>query len=342
MTGRLESLIGAVPGRAVSSPLAPRAAAWLAVLASAWSAAACGQSAPGSSLALPRSGAATSRIVTVVMENEEARSVLGNRQAPYVNRLARRGGLATRSYAIRHPSLPNYLALTSGSTHGVASDCTSCHVHGRSLADQLDAAHLSWRAYMEGLPNPCFKGARAGDYAKKHDPFMYYDSIAGDAARCRRIVPFTALGRDIRRGAMPTYAFISPNLCHDGHDCSLTDADRFLSDLVPALRTALGPHGYLVLTWDEGSSDEGCCRGAHGGRIVTLVVGPDVRAGARDARPIDHYGVLATVEDSLGLPHLGAAANPVHGTLRRLFARRPSIPGRHAHQHHERSSGTPN
>jgi hypothetical protein len=261
------------------------------------------------------------------MENEEASAVIGNPQTPYINRLARRGGLATRSYAIRHPSLPNYLALTSGSTHGVTSDCTSCHVQGPSIADQLDAAHRSWRAYMEDLAKPCFRGASAGGYAKKHDPFMYYDSVAGNPSRCRRVVPFTALARDLRRGAMPAYAFISPNLCHDGHDCGIQEADRFLSGLVPALLRALGPHGYLVLTWDEGSSDEGCCGTAHGGRIATVVVGPDVRAGARDARPVDHYGVLATVEDSLGLPRLGAAADPVHGTLQGLFVRSRPIRG---------------
>jgi hypothetical protein len=264
---------------------------------------------------------ASSRIVTVVMENEEASGVIGNRDARYINGLARRGGLATRSYAVSHPSLPNYLALTSGSTHGVASDCTSCHVHAPSIADQLDAAHLSWRAYMEDLPGPCFRGGSAGGYAKKHDPFMYYDSVAGNPARCQRVVPFTTLAHDLRRGAMPTYAFIAPNLCHDGHDCSIKDADRFLSRLVPALVQALGPHGYLVLTWDEGSSNQGCCGGSHGGRIATIVVGPDVRAGARDGRPLDHYGVLASVEDSLRLPRLGAAANPVHGSLRGLFAR---------------------
>jgi hypothetical protein len=304
----------------------------LAILVTAWVSAACGHASTGPPVALPKPAAvpavATSRVITVVMENEEASGVIGNPDAPYVNRLARRGGLATRSFAIRHPSLPNYLALTSGSTHGITSDCTSCHVRAPSIADQLDAAHLSWRAYMEDLPRPCFRGAYAGAYAKKHDPFMYYDSVAGNASRCRRVVPFTGLARDLRRGAMPAYAFISPNLCHDGHDCGMKQADRFLSGLVPPLLRALGPHGYLVLTWDEGSSDAGCCGGSHGGRIATVVAGPDVRAGARDAHPIDHYGVLASVEDSLGLPRLGAARDPVHGTLRGLFTRTGRITGR--------------
>jgi phosphatidylinositol-3-phosphatase len=258
-----------------------------------------------------------SRVIVVVMENEEATAVVGH--APYLTRLARRGGLATRSYAIRHPSLPNYLALTGGSTFGIASDCTSCHVPGAGIAGQLDAAGVSWRAYMEDLPRPCFRGASAGGYAKKHDPFLYYDGLPG----CRRVVGFGALTRDLRRGTMPTYAFVSPNLCHDGHDCPLSVADRFLSGFVPPLERALGPHGYLVLTWDEGASDAGCCGAAHGGRIATLVVGPDVRPGARLRAPVDHYGTLATIEDSLRLSRLGGARGA--RTLRPLFRRAPRV-----------------
>src|SRR3954451_17891474 len=298
--------------------------AMLPVVVAAVAVTACG-AAGGRPVTLPAAGdirpASSSRIVTIVMENEEATEVIGNKDAPYINRLAGRAGLKTRGYAIRHPSLPNYLALTSGSTHGVTSDCTACRVAGTNLADQLDSAHLGWRAYMEDLPRPCYRGARAGDYAKKHDPFMYYDSVASDSARCRRVVPFTALASDLRRGNMPTYSFISPNLCHDGHDCDLRTADNFLSALVPPLLRALGRHGYLVLTWDEGTSAAGCCRVGRGGRIATVVVGRVVRPGSRSIRPVDHYGVLATVEDSLGLRRLGGAADPVHGTLRDLFKR---------------------
>jgi hypothetical protein len=267
----------------------------------------------------------SSHVVTIVMENKEYGQVIGNRDAPYVNRLARRYGLATRSYGVRHPSLPDYLALTSGSTHGIDSDCTDCHVAARNIVDQLEAAHLSWKAYMEDMPTPCFRGAGAGGYAKKHNPFAYYDDVAADARRCRRVVPFGQLSADLRHGALPAYAFVSPNLCDDTHDCGVAAGDRFLARLVPVLLRALGPQGYLVLTWDEGSSDRGCCGGSQGGRIATIVAGPLVRRGARDAHPLDHYGVLGTVEDTLGLPKLGAAADPRHGRLDGLFGRQPRI-----------------
>jgi hypothetical protein len=289
----------------------------------------CGHAAPASGGALPAPGevrqVATSRVIVVVMENKEAGDVLRSRSARYLRRLARRGGVATRSYGVAHPSLPNYLALTSGSTHGITSNCTSCLVSAPSIVDQLEAKGLRWKAYMEGLPRPCWDGAESGGYAKKHDPFMYYDAVTAKRSRCRNVVPFRRLTRDLRRGAVPAYAFLTPNLCNDTHDCGIGHGDRFLSRLVPALLRSLGPHGYLVLTYDEGSSDAGCCGGSDGGRIATIVSGPDVRAGARSRVPVDHYGVLATIEDSLGLPRLGAARDPVHGSLWPLFRRRGPI-----------------
>jgi hypothetical protein len=263
----------------------------------------------------------TSHVLVVMMENEESTSVLGNPEAPYANALARRYGLATQSFAITHPSLPNYLALTSGSTQGISSDCTECSVpsSSRNIVDQLEAAHISWKGYMEDLPAPCFKGAGSGGYAKKHNPFIYYEDIAGSPQRCAKIVGFQALAADLRGGRLPTYAWISPNLCDDGHDCGVAGGDRFLARTVPGLLRGLGPHGYLVLTWDEGSTDQGCCGVAAGGHIVTILAGPDVRRGARVSTPVDHYGVLGTIETSLGLPPLAGAADPRSGRLTALF-----------------------
>lgn len=279
--------------------------------------------AVGDPASLPHS--ATSHVVVVVMENAEYGEVIGNPSAPYVNGLARRYGLATASYAVAHPSLPNYLALTSGTTAGIESDCTSCSVSAANVVDQLEAAGVSWRAYLEDLPHPCFTGASAGGYAKKHDPFAYYRDVAGNRRRCAKLVGFGALASDLRSGRLPTFAWISPNLCDDGHDCALRTADAFLARTLPALLGELGPHGFLVLTWDEGSSDAGCCAVAHGGRVATIVAGPDVRRGARSARPLDHYGVLATIEDALRLGRLAGAADPRAGTLDALFSRPPAL-----------------
>jgi hypothetical protein len=289
----------------------------------------CGGAGPGQPLGVGASAklpvSRASHVVTVVMENAEYDEVIGSPRAPYVNALARRYGLAKQSFAITHPSLPNYLALTSGSTNGVSSDCTDCHTAAVNIVDQLEAAHVSWGAYLEDSPAPCFRGASARGYAKKHNPFIYYDDIARSPSRCRKLVGFGRLTADLRAGRLPTYTWITPNMCDDGHDCGVGAADRFLARTVPALLRELGPHGFLVLTWDEGSSDRGCCRVAHGGHIATVVAGPDIRRGSRVQRPVDHYGVLATIEQALGLPLLAGAADPAAGRLGSLFARAPRV-----------------
>jgi phosphatidylinositol-3-phosphatase len=306
--------------------LAPLAAV-MVLLATALFAGSCGQSHQGAALAV---GAASqlpashgSHVVVIVMENAEYQEVIGSSSAPYVNGLAKRYALATQSFGITHPSLPNYLALTSGSTHGITSDCTGCRVSAPNIVDQLEAAGISWKAYLEDVPASCFRGAGAGGYAKKHNPFIYYQDVAGSSARCGRLVGFSQLASDLRSGRLPTYAWITPNLCDDGHDCGVAAGDRFLARTVPALIRELGPHGFALITWDEGVSDRGCCGVAHGGHIATILAGPGVLAGARQRTAVDHYGALATIEGVLGLPPLGEAADPRAGRLSALL-REPS------------------
>jgi hypothetical protein len=247
-------------------------------------------------------------VAVLLMENEEYGDVIGQGQTPYINALAHRYALATRMYGISHPSLPNYLALTGGSTAGITSDCTDCSVAGGGLAGQLQAHGISWRAYMEDLPRPCYQGASAGEYAKKHDPFIYYRRIASSPSACGRVVPFTALRSEMRAGSLPRFAWITPNLCHDMHDCSASTGDRFLAGLVPELLRALGPRGLLFLSWDEGTSGDGCCRLAAGGHIALIVAGAGARRGVKLGTPVDHYSVLQAIEDLFGLPRLGGAA----------------------------------
>jgi hypothetical protein len=247
------------------------------------------------------------RFAVIVMENTEYGDVIGNSDAPFINSLARRYAIADDYYAIRHPSLPNYLALTGGSTFGITSDCSDCSVNETSLIDQLEKAGISWKAYMESMPSPCFREAEEGTYAKRHNPFMYYRSISDNPDRCSRIVPESALERDISGGSLPDFSWITPNLCHDVHDCPLRDGDRYLSTLVPRLLRALGSGGVLFLTWDEGDSDDGCCEQAEGGHIATIVAGDGARAGTRSSVPYDHYSLLRTIEDEWGLPRLRGA-----------------------------------
>src|SRR5207248_968409 len=241
--------------------------------------------------------------------NKSYSEVFGSSSSKYVRSLGKRYAAPSHMYAIRHPSLPNYLAMIGGDTFGISSDCTSCQVWGASLVDQLEGAGRSWKAYMEGTPSTCFKGAEHSSYANKHDPIMYFDRIRNDSRRCRHVVRYKHLEKDLKEGTLPDFAFITPDLCHDTHDCSIGTGDRFLSHLVPALIRELGPHGFVVVTWDEGTSDRGCCGMAHGGRIATLVVGPDVIRGGHGSGSYSHYSTLRTIEDAFGLSHLRHAGD---------------------------------
>jgi hypothetical protein len=251
---------------------------------------------------------AGSRIFVIVMENKEYDQVIGSPDAPYMTSLARRYASATRMYGIRHPSLPNYFALTAGSTLGVRTNCTGCQQGATSIADQMEEAGVDWTAYMEGMPSACFKGAQSGVYVKRHNPFAYYRRVVDDPQRCARIVPGRQLERDLRDGGLPTFAWITPGQCNNTHDCDVRQGDRYLSRLVPRLLKAVGRDGYVVITYDEGSSDRGCCRLARGGRIPTIIAGPDVKRGAGLGRPYTLYSVLRLFEDSLALPRLRNAA----------------------------------
>jgi hypothetical protein len=272
----------------------------------------CGASntAPGSA----ESAAATvaqapqgSRTVLIVLENRELGEVIGASDAPYLNQLASQGALAVNYHAITHPSLPNYLALAGGSTFGIGEDCTDCLASGPNLATQLSASSKSWRAYMGAMPSLCFAGAEAGEYAKRHNPFMYFPSVTSNPSLCARDVPEAQLRPDLAHGRLPAFAWISPGLCNDAHSCPFGSADQYLRGVVPKLLGALGPDGLLAITFDEGTSNASCCRGAAGGRVATILLGPRVRRGARLRSAYSEYSLLATIEDRFGLARLRKA-----------------------------------
>jgi acid phosphatase len=249
-----------------------------------------------------------SHIFVLLMENKEVDSVIGNQESSYINGLAQRYGRAANYYGITHPSLPNYLELLGGSPFGITSDCTDCFVNSFNLVDQLEGAHKSWKAYMEGMPSPCYVGD-AGDYAQKHNPFLYFDDIRNNSARCANIVPLSGFASDLAGNTLPDFVWITPNLCHDTHDCPAQEGDDWLKRFLPQLFSAAAwKSSVLFLLWDEGDSDEGCCQLAHGGHIPMLVLSPLGKPGFVSSVNYDHASVLLTIEAAWGLGRLGDAA----------------------------------
>ena len=249
------------------------------------------------------------RIFVIMMENKEATRIVGGKSAPYINALAQQYGRAANFYGVAHPSLPDYLALIGGNTFGITSDCTGCFVNATNLVDQLEANGKSWKGYMESMPRPCFVGS-AAPYAQKHNPFIYFDNVRNDPARCNKIVPFEQFSTDMANNALPDFVWITPNLCNDMHDCSIGTGDAWLKKWVSKILAspAWQDNGALFITFDEGDSNAGCCTYATGGRIDTLVVSPLGKPGFVSDMPYDHYSLLRTIEEAWGMPPLRKAA----------------------------------
>jgi hypothetical protein len=274
------------------------------------------------------------KVALIELENRSYEQIIGNPQAAYINRLARDNALASRAYAVAHPSLPNYIALTSGTTGEIHDDCASCDSEATNLIDQLDHAGISWRSYFQGIPAPGSLAIRHGNYSAHYNPFTYYTGTRSHDSNRDRTVSFTALDGDLRANRLPRFSWIAPDLGHDGHNNSLGFTDRYMSRLVPRVLEALGPHGLLYLTWDEGKpTDKRGLDGKGGGRIVLIAAGPMARHGVISTQPSNQYALLRSLEAGFGLPTLGAAGAASSPLLKDLVAIPRAAANRGGDQH---------
>jgi phospholipase C len=256
--------------------------------------------APAASPRLP----AFKHVVVIVMENKEEGQLTYGGAAPNFMRFAARGATLAAYHAVTHPSLPNYLALVSGSTQGVRVDCTVCRFAEPNLADALAAAGKTWKTYAEDLPRAGWDGPRKGLYVKKHNPFLYFDSVTDRPLRMARIVPLTRLAQDLAAKRLPDFSLVVPNLCHDMHDCSVRTGDAWLGSFLPGLLASPALEGGVVfVVFDEGSTH---VRG--GGHIPAIALGKHVRPHSRYTTVMTHYSLLRTIEDAWKLDLLGRSA----------------------------------
>jgi phosphatidylinositol-3-phosphatase len=276
-----------------------------------------GQAASPSSGA-QRPGGAPAHLLVVIEENHSFEQIIGSPAAPFLNQLAAHGSLLTDDHAITHPSLPNYVALLSGRTP-IGSDCGACTFAGPTLVDQLEAHHLSWAAYFQGLPHRCSTVPRHGAYSEAVDPFMHAAGIRDHPSRCDRVLPFRRFHRDLASGRLPTVTFVMPDLHHEMHSGPVRVADDWLQRLVRELQASplWRTDTRLVVTFDESTRQDvrSCCGGlGRGGRIPTIVAGPRVPRG-QDPTPYTHYSLLRSIEAAYGLAFLGHAGDPATATI---------------------------
>jgi hypothetical protein len=258
-------------------------------------------------------------VVWIWMENHSLGDIIGNTsQAPYVNSLAASCGLATDYHVTTHPSLPNYLAATSGTAQGSLPATTYLDCDVSVICDMTVGSMFgqgeSWKAYEESMPSNCYK-SNSGEYAVRHNPAVYYTSLSGCASTD---VPYTQLATDLADNALPAFSFITPNLIDDMHDGTIAQGDAWLASHLPAI---LDSKQYqsgttaVFITWDEGSggypiedcddtsvTDTSCV-------VPTIVISPSTPAGATSGSFLDHYSLLGTTEQLLGLPKLASASS---------------------------------
>ena len=267
----------------------------LALLATACSQRANGTipqfAAPADSSLRPSTGPRIDHVTVVMMENRDYASVIGVPEAPYINKtLVARGALLTNSHAVSHPSEPNYLAIFSGSTQGVASDDCPLTFSAANLGRELIASGKSFRGYSESMPHDGYTGCGDNGYERKHNPWASFTNVPKSSNLIYR--PSRVPG-----SAMADVTFVVPNLDDDMHDGSTQQGDTWLSKHLPSIVAWNAKHnGLLIVTWDEASPDDGT------NPIATIFVGPMVKAGVRSKQHVDHYAVLRTIENAFGIP----------------------------------------
>jgi hypothetical protein len=256
------------------------------------------------------SAPAYTHVIWVWMENHSYDTIIGSSQAPYINSLAAECGLATNYHNISHPSLPNYIGATSGlgfaAVQKFEPDCNpspGCSTSAASIFGQGE----TWKAYEESMPSNCYP-VNSGEYAVRHNPPPYYTTLKG----CSTFdVPYSQLATDL-----PAFSFITPNVIDDMHDGTIADGDTWLAANLPVIFNSpeyQDGSTAVFLTWDEGeggtaincatnTTDVGC-------HVATIVISPSTVPGTTSATLFNHYSLLGTAEQLLGLPKLGLASS---------------------------------
>ena len=269
-------------------------------------------------------------VFVIMMENTGYKSLIGNANAPWINMAAATYGLATNYYGVTHPSQPNYIAATSGSTNGVVDDSTVT-VNATNIVDQIEGSGRSWKAYMQSYSlctTPLDPVCGNQLYERKHNPFISYADVQSNPARVAKIVDLSQLSTDLANNNVPDYSWISPDQCNDMHGrggpstdpCNfgnvqglIATGDTFLKNTVGAIMNsqAFNGNSVIFITWDESdfpfNDVSGCCDAVPGGgHVVMITISHSSHKPRTSNVAYNHYSMLSTIEGGWSL---GCLAN---------------------------------
>lgn len=257
----------------------------------------------------------TETVFVVVMENKNYADVVGSSAMPYFNSLIPQGALATKYYANIHPSLGNYMMLTTGFPTP-ADDSFTGTVTADNIARQLVSAGKTWKVYAESIPSVGYMGEDVFPYIRRHNPFSFFSDVQSDTTQAANMVPMTQLATDLSSGTLPNLAFIVPNALSDGHDCSgaasctvaqkAQQSDSWMQTNLPSIlgNASFKTNGILVVTWDESEND--LTNG--GGQVATLFLGPQVKTNYQSTSTYQHQDLLRMMSTRIGLTSAPGAA----------------------------------
>ncbi|WP_063038639.1 alkaline phosphatase family protein [Nocardia pseudovaccinii] len=233
-------------------------------------------------------------IVLVMFENHSYSQINGSSSAPYFNNLAGQGAKFTQSFAVTHPSEPNYLAMFSGSTQGITDDSCPHTFGGNNIANQLITAGKSYKSYSEAMPSDGYTGCSSGTYRRKHNAAPFFSNVPATSN-----VRFSQFPSNY--ASLPTVSYVAPDMCNDMHDCSISTGDTWLQNHMDGYAQWAKTHNsLLIVTFDEDN-------GGSSNHIFTTFVGAHTQVGTF-SNQINHYNVLSTIESAYGLSHLNPAS----------------------------------
>jgi phospholipase C len=272
-------------------------------------------------------------VFVIMMENTGYNALIGNPNAPFINAAAAKYGLATNYTGVTHPSQPNYIAATSGSTNGVPDD-NDITIHVPNIVDQIEKSGRTWKAYMQSFSlcsTPLDHACGNQLYERKHNPFISYQDVQSNPARVANIVDFTQFATDLANNKVPDYSWISPDQCNDMHGRAATPSDpcdfsqvqsliatgdTFLKNTVSAIMNsqAFNGNSVIFITWDESDFTDsgpfgfgdtsGCCdapQGDGGGHVVTITISHSSHKPRTSNVAYNHYSMLSTIEGGWSL-----------------------------------------